>query len=415
MLHTNFLCICAMVIFLSLGRFDRRRKLALAAILAGLNAYVFLYSMSYTGLLGSAALLFLYVYVTVRPKFGRMEKILAELVLPLCAVFSLIGPLVIKGKLFDLINSLLNTRYELTRWFLTNQPITLFGTRMDIFNYRYTLDCSYAYLFMTFGVIPFVILMLLYAGTIHRLVREERTGELAVLLGLLIGGIAEPYLFNLGFKNVSLLFVGEYLYWLLGAAAGKIHLPVRTWCAARFLPRKGVSNPCGEAVFADTAPDCEEEHKQDFGKKRSHTGILLFLSRRICRFGSEILDIWMQHGKRFLLLAAAICVILGGAAYLLRPAAERLYINSSVNEEHQSDRYYEYFTEEEADAVREEGDFLFGYVDEEEPMYLYTGSTPVLEYWRIVISSGVLPAIAICVLLAAWMREHPAALHRRLR
>ena len=42
--------------------------------------------------------------------------------------------------------------------------------------------------------------------------KENKKAELAIIIGMLIAGITEPYLFNLSFKNLILVFAGNLLY-----------------------------------------------------------------------------------------------------------------------------------------------------------------------------------------------------------
>ena len=400
-LHMNFLCISAMVLYLAKDRFTRRRQMALLALLIALDLYVFLYSMSYTGLLGTAALYLFYAYFMMRGRLGRAERVLAQLVLPVCLAFSLIGPLVIKGGLFDLINSLLTTRYSLTLYFLTEQPVTPFGTRFEVPNYRYTLDCSYAYLFMQLGVIPFIVLMLLYAGAIRRMVKENRLTELAVTLGLCVGGVAEPFLFNFGFKNVSLVFIGEYLYYLLGRVSERFG-----WSGKARSPVSFLGSLAGTITSGRRAGSCSGSNDCPVRRMACRAGVIVSYPVRwcgtVCHLGRSVLQHWMENARRYFLIAAAVFTLAAGAAALITPDIPAVYVNSTVNEEARADRTHFYLDEEEVEELRAEGNLVFGYIDENEAMYPYDGTAAAFEYWRIVASWGVWTAAAVSLVLAGY-------------
>ena len=91
----------------------------------------------------------------------------------------------------------------LSKYFLTQERITLFGQQFHLADKDLNMDNSYVFALMTYGVVVFVLLMIAYFFTIRNLVKENRRKELAITLGFLIAGISEPFLFNTSFKNVS--------------------------------------------------------------------------------------------------------------------------------------------------------------------------------------------------------------------
>lgn len=368
-LHINYLCISAMVLYLAKDRFSRKQKCALLAILFAVDIWVFLYSMSFTGMLGTLILYFFYFYVTMRGHLGKLEKILAELILPFCLVFSLVGPLVIKGELFDRINAALNTRYYLTQWFLTEQPIRLFGSCITVPVSNYYLDCSYAYLLVYLGIVPFIVLILLYLGLIHHLVRENRNEELAIVLSLCIAGVTETFLFNLAFKNITLVFVGTYLYTLLGRVQAK-----------------------KASSIADMMKLCRGKLDQD--------GFLVIsrVSKAVCHEGRKILSAWMKHALYYLALFVLVLAAAGGIVLLTTRKPDAVYYNGSVFNRTSDEPIY--LTQEEVDELRSDGNFVIEYPGEDEPMYRYEGSTANWEYLRIVVSVGAYSAIAVCCVTA---------------
>lgn len=382
-LHINYLCISAMILYLVKDSFRRRQKLVLTALLAALNLYVFLYSMSFTGVAAGFLFYAVYVWLLLRGRVSGLLRGLSMLLVPALALFFLAGPILIRGKWFDLINKALNTRYNLTRWFLTEQPITAFGTRFRIPNYRYTLDCSYAYLFMQLGVVPFAVLLLLYVLTIRRLAIDQRRTELAMMIGLCIAGGTEPFLFNLSFKNVTLLLVGEYLFRLLGA-----------W-ERRGAIRGAVNGKGGIAREQDTAAKLRREYVllPKWADRPVPGGLLV--CDGFCRGLAGIYHRWQEKAKGYGLLFLLCCAVGIGAAALLRSPIHTVYINSSVNEE--EERTSQYITPEERERLTRGDALIYGYVDATEKMYPYGGSTAALEYVRILISSGLWCGMVCCV------------------
>ena len=120
------------------------------------NCYIFLYSISYTGFAITTVYLLANLYWQSRGKFGKIEQIVCECVFPLCVLLSVAGPLVLKGKLFDIVNKLLNTRLYLSSLFLKKENITLFGNNIgSLTSAVKTMDCSYVYGLIAYGVLFF--------------------------------------------------------------------------------------------------------------------------------------------------------------------------------------------------------------------------------------------------------------------
>lgn len=220
-LHTSYLVVCAFVLYLV----PRTRRALITAVLllfAG-NILVFMYSFSFTGFAACVFYLFLHTYLSVRGTLTRAEEALLAAAFPVFVLFSVFGPLLIKGRLFDIINSALNTRFALSRYFLTEQPFTLFGTTFTVpEGSRYTIDCSYVYALMRLGIIPFIVLMVWYFMTILSLIKRKEYAALAVLYGIAFAGLAEPLMFNSSMKNLAFLFLGEYAYLWSGKLAPRL-------------------------------------------------------------------------------------------------------------------------------------------------------------------------------------------------
>lgn len=184
------------------------------------NIYVFFYTMSQTGLLMTSFYLAAAVYLTLRKSPSKLEYWLVECVTPACILASLILPVTLTGKAFDILNKLMNTRVMQAKRYLTEEKITLFGSRLRLNNAINTMDNSFVFAFMTYGAVTFIILMAAYILLIKKYVWEKRNLELAVIVTLLLTGLSEPFLFNTSFKNVSLLFMGELIFAASKASEG---------------------------------------------------------------------------------------------------------------------------------------------------------------------------------------------------
>lgn len=201
---TAFLCYCW-------GRNYRWRKML--ALMIG-NILVFLFSLSYTGVTVTTFYLLLNLYAVKREHLNKVEKIICQFVLPFSVLFSLLAPLMLQYPLVQKLDHMLQARLSFSSYYLLNQPITMFGTRMrDIPGFWVIMDNGYVYFLMTFGIVAFILFYVGYAIIIARMTREqkERLPALAMIFSFLLYGIMEQFISN-AFMNISLIFLGEVLF-----------------------------------------------------------------------------------------------------------------------------------------------------------------------------------------------------------
>lgn len=212
-LHITYLTLCALIILELREHYGFKQYILL---MAG-NLLVFLYSISYTGFGIVTVLLTGCFYVKYRPRFCFVEKTLANLVLPVCLVLSFVLPFYlsynpISGKVQQL-NFMLNTRIWLAEQFLKSEYRSLFGVDVSkVVNSAMTLDNSYVWCYIHYGLIPTVIILLGYFVLLLYDTHKQKTRELVILVCFLAAGWTEQLLFNTSFKNITLLFLGELLF-----------------------------------------------------------------------------------------------------------------------------------------------------------------------------------------------------------
>ncbi len=204
-------------------------------LMAG-NLAVFFYSLSYTGIAVTAFYLLISLYAAGKEKAFEREgcqgeciqeggaekcsegkislggRILCQLPLPLCLLFSFGGPFLLDYPFMQKLNVLLQARLSFSAYYLKNQPITLLGTRMkNVPNFWIIMDNGYVYFMMTFGLVAFGLFCAGYAILIARYSKKGRLPELAMIFSFLLYGIMEQFISN-AFMNLSLLFMGEVLF-----------------------------------------------------------------------------------------------------------------------------------------------------------------------------------------------------------
>ncbi len=208
-LHVSYLVLAMFVIYVLEDNFKLRHG---ATLLLG-NCLVFLYSVSYTGFIIVSFLLCGRVYLLWRKKLCVGEKILIQMFFPLCVFGSIAAPVLIKGELFLFLNDLLSTRMELAWRYLKPEYISLFGIRVaEITTERLTMDNSYLFALITYGVIPFLVICVATIYMIYRYLKMDKYIEVLLMLAIALGGITEPFLYNTSFKNLSFLFMGTLFF-----------------------------------------------------------------------------------------------------------------------------------------------------------------------------------------------------------
>ena len=214
-LHITYLTLCALILYELADKFNLKHFV----ILMGGNVLVFLYSISYTGFAIVTILLLGSMYVKIRPRFCLLEKMAANLVLPAIIFISFALPFMLydarfMASLFKL-NNLVNTRINIAHFYLVPECMSLFGVKMSYLaqiQYYLSIDNSYVWAFIHYGIIPFVLFMVAYLILIADCTRKQKTRELMLITCFLGAGYTEPLLFNTSFKNITLLFLGELLF-----------------------------------------------------------------------------------------------------------------------------------------------------------------------------------------------------------
>ncbi|MCR5177947.1 MAG: hypothetical protein K6C95_03075 [Lachnospiraceae bacterium] len=330
----------------------RGKKLILSALIALFGGiWVFINSLSSTGMVFLFAFLIFYTAFDLCPEskgsYPLIVRILTHAVLPAALVFSLVLPLVLEGRAFDVLNRIMSTRYAMTRRFLSDPGPALFGVRI-VFGQSEMIDCSFANLLMLGGIVPFILMCAAYIFTVQRLLVKRDGPALAIMIACMIAGMSEPFMFNTSYKNISLIFVAAEL--------GRLIMDQ--------LPKAG---PLTDSVYP-----------------------LLFLENRVKNpavFSAERIK------KLISVIFIAAC-LLGIIGNFLKPVPETVYaLRASCDVPDSLPALH--LTEEEAGTIRDDrASWLLNYAGEEAPMQRFTGSIVRIERVRVAVSSVMLAAAA---------------------
>ena len=208
-LHMTYLVITMMVMYL----FCNRKNIIQMSIFLMLgNLYIFLYSVSYTGVLVVTLCILINLYLSFRSNISLVEKIIAFVCVVASIFVMLVGNLVLPEPVKNLINSVINLRLQLTGEMLSVYRPALFGTDISDHAGSFNLDCSFAYMLVIHGIIGFSLFVIAYLAELVHLLRTNDKKGIVVLFSAALSGITEQYLGNFSFKNIIYFFIGDYVY-----------------------------------------------------------------------------------------------------------------------------------------------------------------------------------------------------------
>lgn len=211
-MHISYLVLTAFVIYCVKERYSLKHLL----ILTVGNLFLFLYSYSFTG----AFIVMLYVclsYYVSKKEISKVGYFLVKLFFPFCILFSIIFPLILQGKAFELADKIFNNRINFARHFLTIGNMSLLGNNLALITTDIiTMDNAFVFALVIYGIPVFLLICAGYLRTVSQYIKKKKNIELAMICCFLLAGITEPFLFNTSFKNLTLLFIGEQFFEILG-------------------------------------------------------------------------------------------------------------------------------------------------------------------------------------------------------
>lgn len=365
-LHVTYVVLAAFLLYLWNWKPSRSQWGIMLWLMAG-NVYVFLYSVSFTGFLLMTLLLAFNLRLCGRRRIVKMERILLQCVFPACILFSVVGPMVLdgEGKMFQFLTNALNNRYSASKIYFRELGISLWGIRVPHLH-GFAIDCSYVEALLSYGCIFFLLIVAGYLFTINYLIKKEWWSELAIMLALLVAGVSEPFLFNTSFKNITVLFVGEYLF---------IE-------SAKLADKKDGSFWNRECAFLS---GWNQSYQMPVGGLR--------------RAAERLRESFASRKKAVVCVAAAACLVCGALGAKLSWQPDSIFVGiASTDCADQEEKYL--------DAWNLPGNFnsaIYEYVSPEDPLYEFGGNMLTVEYVRKIISAGVWGAAGIVIVYLAAM------------
>jgi len=365
-LHIAYLVVTVFALYIC--RNMTKKYLTLVAVLLMLgNCYVFMYSLSRNGFVITSLHILIAVILTWKSQFTKLDKLIIRMVYPISALAMILLPLVLKGRAFDFLNTLLAGRLEYSKYYLTYQPLELFGLReIPVLPENMVIDSSYVYLLFRLGIVAFVLYSIAMISLIEWLIRKNLKAELTIVLSLTVGGVIETFLFNQSFKNFIFVFLGCYFYELLSCVNKK--LPVLIG-------------------------------KERFGCSVGQLNIMLPETKK---FGKRV-------PVNVLAFTAMVFIIVGIATstvyFAFFPAPSDIFLPAEEVFAGDSDEVY--LTIEQVEQLRRSGNIVRGYTNELTPLYrMHRKAVVKVEYVRNIFSYGLWGgSLAAIVLLAFFISK----------
>ena len=368
-LHVTYFII--IMLFMYVFRPSGRRLYWTAVLMFVGNLYIFLYSISYTGMIIVTAYLLLIIYFDLQKRLSLFEKGLAQMFFLFCVAFPIAGPFVLTGKAFRFFNSLLSTRFELVYNIFSRNRVTLFGsTVMPSGGARLSLDSSFAYMLMYYGIIAFILMVGLYLYSLCYCMSKNKLQETAILLGTALAGVTEQFLFNLSFKNISLFILGYALF---------------------------------EGILK-TKTEKREVKKLGILLGRSQQGICIPVPSVLFTIKDVSGRIWKRK-KKWMLMCGCVCAVLMTTGWLaFGEKAEYVLVEKGATNYRGDDEFV--MTEEVlSDQVPH---IRVGSVTEDCQGYQFAGNAITVERVRCVVSAlvwGFLDGLVISFIMFLWKIE----------
>jgi hypothetical protein len=244
------------------------------------------------------------------------------------------------------------SRWVINRNYFDNNRLSLFGIRLNnpdkITN---GIDMSQFYLFLQLGLVAFVVVSIMWILLLRDECKENRIDELVVTLCLLLMGVTDPFLYNIGFKNIAFVFMGIILYKYLDKAVDK--LPeifgkkiqiLKVGDKELELPGFVKGSALNGAVAATTLAGKSGQAKKPLPNRQN-----ILFAGLACAAAVAAIIVYAMAGTPELVLSD-------------NDSVEHIPIEGMVGQT---------YSEQEIKEIKDEGNYVLNYTDENELMYTY--------------------------------------------
>jgi hypothetical protein len=344
-LASSFAILTIMILYV-IGYENRRRLIGVSAVLLLFSIYIYVYSLSRTGLVITAGFILLNLFYAFRNRIGAFEKIILVMLFPFIWTISIIGPFCVTEKEIEIVRGLdynLGSRWEVGNYYITNNHLVLFGQRLaNPKGIVYGIDMSQLYLLLQLGVVAFVLITALWILLMVDEAGSGRVQELLIICSMLVMGITDPFLYNIGFKNIAFIFIGVNLYKYVSLCQHKLPRLMGTDLGLKPFAGKSVAIPC---PVRDRSTKTAQED-----------------------------DVLRKRMAMIACCGVVLAAVAAGAFYVVTPEPD--YVLSDRNSGEQVTKVKKRlvgrtYSPDEIRSIRRDGNIVLNYTDENELMYIY--------------------------------------------
>ena len=346
-LQISYMILCAFILYVA--QFKGKKLVIATGVMILGSFYVFMYSVSYTGIVLCIFYLLLNLYLSFRKKLWLLEKGIALAVFPFCVWLTIYVFNHIDFPYYYYINKYLNTRPYITLNYMAHTPVTAFGSGYNA-NLPVTsnnLDSSFVYALMHYGWVFFGLFIVSYIALIVNTIKKNDRIQLGMIIAFALAAISEPFFVNESFKNISWIFMGAFIYELIAK-----------------IPSKSLDIISGNSLIWI-----------------GNTHIYFSFDGIIEKY-RKFIDICKQKRKTLFVLSFILVLILGTGFYFLRDIKSTYYVNRSIVQT--EDKEYTTIDINKWDETIDGS--VINYVDAQTPMVLIEGNIGIVEYYRELIS-----------------------------
>ncbi len=373
-LSSSFTILAIMVLFL-IGHNNKRRIWSTSSLVFIIACYVYLYSGSRTGLFILVGYMGLNLIYAHRQKTGKLERLVLLFVFPAIWLFSIVGPMFATDgllKFVEKIDTFLRSRWYVAIYYLENNNLSLFGQRLNNpATMHYGIDMSQLYLLLQLGTVAFIVVTALWIMTFCYEIKNDKCKELVITFSMLIMGITDPFLYNLGFKNLAFVFMGEALFFYINRISDILPAPLN----------------------------------KSFGGKKLNTNREIPILPGIDGLSDKniIYPSW-HRAKIFRNAVVVVLLFTSIAIYLLTPDPSFVLTDRNTGEAYElAGMIGRTYSQGDIQRIKNDGNIVLNYTDDNELMYTYyssLGSAVAGGYYAP--NAALLEKVRLCVSIFFW-------------
>lgn len=214
-MHMTYVIMCILLLYSLKDDIEKLKKYNLVLVLV--SVLLFLYTLSYTGIMLSAFIFVGVIYFCLTHSGTNViEIVIVYFSILICFLFSSIFPFLLlqNNELFEKINwDVFHGRLSFLISYYKAYDVSVFPQRInDYSRVWYQLDNSFAELFLECGIIVFLGITIFIMYTIWYLFKKNNKLAIIFIVVQLLGGISDPYLFNSSSRNLIILWMGQCFY-----------------------------------------------------------------------------------------------------------------------------------------------------------------------------------------------------------